>query len=180
VLFQSWNDKPDWSLPDSEAFTFTGFIRMYFEDKSKLGFRKEGRGANLAFKKEVRYSAALPGYGGEKAVDGDPGTLWNSGADPVQWIEIDLGAAYAIQSIQPLISQYPAGMTVHRVRGRGENPSDPYVTLHTFEGVTSEDSLLIYSPEAPLPKMRFIRIETLTSPSWVAWREIVVIDAGAP
>jgi hypothetical protein len=180
VLFQSWHDKPDFTLPEDETYTFSGFVRTYFEDKFSLGFRTEGKGANLAFQKAVRYSAALPGYTGELAVDGDPGTLWNSGQDPVQWIEIDLGAVYNIQSIRLIISQYPAGMTVHRVRARGPNPEDPYVTLHSFEGVTSEENPLFFAPEAPWQGLRYIRIETLQSPSWVAWREVEIVDAGAP
>lgn len=180
VLFQSWHDRPDFALPEDEPYTFSGFIRTYFEDKFSLGFRTEGRGANLAFRKAVRYSAALPGYTGELAVDGDPGTLWNSGQDPVQWIEIDLGAEYNIQSIRLIISQFPAGMTVHRVRARGPNPDEPYVTLHSFEGITNEENPLFFAPDSPWRGLRYIRIETLQSPSWVAWREVEIVDAGAP
>lgn len=179
VLFQSWNDKPDRTLPDTDPFTFTGLIAAYFKDKSSLGFPAEGRGANLAYGKPARYSSALPGYPGALAVDGDPGTLWNSGAGPVQWIEIDLGAAYAIQSIRLLISQYPAGMTVHRLRGRGPDPDSPYITLHTFSGVTTDNAALEITPPQPWSGVRYVRVETLESPSWVAWREIEVYDAGA-
>lgn len=180
VVFQSWNDKPDAALPESDPFSFTGLIAAYFNDKASLGFAAGGRGANLAYHKTARYSSALPGYPGGLAVDGDPGTLWNSGAGPVQWIEIDLGAVYSIQSIRLLVSQYPAGETVHRVRGRGADPDAPYVTLYTFSGATADNAVLQFTPPQPWSGVRYVRIETLESPSWVAWREIEVYDAGAP
>jgi hypothetical protein len=178
VLFQSWNDKPDHALPESEPYSFTGLIQRYFKDKAGLGFRGEGRGANLAFKKKARFSKALPGYSGDLAVDGDPGTWWSSGDFPPQWIEIDLESGRNILSIRLIPSQSPPGFTVHRIRGRGPEFGDPYITLHTFEGVTDENTVLSFSPEQPWQGIRYIRIETLQSPSWVAWREIELIDAG--
>jgi len=180
VVFQSWNDKPDAALPENDPFSFTGLIAAYFTDKASLGFPPNGFGANLAYLKPARYSSALPGYPGGGAADGDPGTLWNSGAGPVQWIEIDLGAVYFIQSVRLLVSQYPSGYTVHRVRGRGADPDSPYVTLYTFSGITDDSAALEYTPPQPWSGVRYVRIETLESPSWVAWREIEVYDAGAP
>ncbi len=90
VIFQSWNDRPDRVLPESDPFTFTGFLRTYFRDKSSLGFRP-GSNPNLALKKPVQVSAAMPGADGRLVVDGDPGTVWNAGDDATQWIQIDLG-----------------------------------------------------------------------------------------
>ncbi|HAV78594.1 MAG TPA: hypothetical protein DCX53_14695, partial [Anaerolineae bacterium] len=111
VLFQSWNDKPDFLLPDSEPFTFTGFINLYFTDKEKLGFLREGVGANLALNKPVRVSNLTGDLLGLLAVDGDLGTLWSSGGDAPQWIEIDLGAEYNINEIRMTPSQFPEGRT---------------------------------------------------------------------
>jgi hypothetical protein len=34
-------------------------------------------------------------------------------------------------------------------------------------------------PAAPLPNVQFVRIVTTHSPSWVSWREIEIIRAGA-
>jgi len=71
VLFQSWHDRPDHVLPESEPYTFTGFLRAYFQDRSALGLRDEGPGANLAYRRRTRVSRQYQGYGGEFAVDGD-------------------------------------------------------------------------------------------------------------
>lgn len=176
ILFQSWNDKPDFVLPETTDFTFTDFVKDYFTDKSTLGFRREGAGANLALGKSVRFSSQTGGLIGLLAVDGDLGTLWNSGGFPGQWIEIDLGAEYSIQEIRLTTSQYPEGLTIHRVLGRGT--SGAFHELTTFEGNTVDGQTLIFTPPQPVQAIRFIRVETDSSPSWVAWREIEVIDAG--
>jgi len=178
VLFQSWHDKPDRALPESDPYTFTGFVRNYFLAKDSLGMRTSGAGANLAYHKPVRYSTALPGNGGALAVDGNPDTWWSAGSGAPQWIEIDLGAAYDIQTIRLVISQSPAGQTVHKLRGKGEGVSAEYSVLHTFEAITGDTQALVYSPIQPWQGIRYLRIETLQSPSWVAWREVEIMDAG--
>ncbi len=176
ILFQSWNDKPDFVLPETTDFTFTDFVKDYFADKSALGFRRAGMGANLTLGKPVRFSSQTGNLTGSLAVDGDLGTLWNSGGFPKQWIEIDLGAEYSILEIRLTTSQYPEGMTTHRVLGR--SATGEFHELTTFEGNTVDGQTLIFTPAQPIPAIRFIRVETISSPSWVSWREIEVIDAG--
>jgi hypothetical protein len=176
VIFQSWNDKPDRVLPDAEPYTFTGFINRYFTDKENLGYQREGKGANIALGKQVRVSNQLSDLAGGFAVDGDFGTLWNSGGSPSQWIEIDLGGRYNISEIRLTTSQYPEGKTIHQVLGK--DTSGQYTLLTTFEGNTNEGQTLSFIPPEPILNIRFIRVETIESPSWVAWREIEIMDAG--
>lgn len=172
VIFQSWNDKPDHVLPESEPSSFTGFVRTYFEDRSAIGFQSQSSD-NLALKKSVRVSRQLQGNEGQWAVDGDPGTVWNAGDGPTQWIEIDLGAASDIREIRLLTNQYPDGRTVHRVLGKA--PGGSFATLYTFDGQTRDSQLLSYAPPQPWQGIQVIRIETTASPSWVSWREIEII-----
>ncbi len=174
VIFQSWNDKPDRALPESEPFTFTGFIKTYFEDKSALGFQLQSN-TNVALKRSVRVSRLIEGYGGESAVDGDPGTSWSSGNDAPQWIEIDLGEAYDIRQVRLLPSQYPAGATVHRLRGRGPGTGGTFIDLYVFEGETEDSKWLAHTPPEPWSGIQVIRIESAASPSWIAWREIEIL-----
>ena len=177
VIFQSWHDRPDNALPEDDPFTFTGFIKSYFEDKSALGFQ-EGTSGNLALKKEVSVSRQMTGSEGVYAVDGDPGTVWNAGNDAPQWIEIDLGANFNIQEIRLVISQYPDGVTSHRILVKGSGTGGENTPIHTFESETAESDILTFTPAEPLLGIQFVRIETAASPSWVAWREIEVIQAG--
>lgn len=177
VLFQSWNDRPDHALPETEAYTFTGFVRTYFEDRSALGLRREGPGANLAYQKPARVSNAFGDQVGALAVDGDPGTAWNSGGFPLQWIQIDLGADYDLAEIRLTTAQTPAGNTIHVVYGQGAGTGGKLKQLHIFSGVTDDSDVLVLAPAEPLPGVRILRIETTTTPSWVGWREIEVIAA---
>lgn len=176
ILFQSWNDKPDRVLPETEDFTFTNFINDYFEDKPGLGYKREGEGANLALGKETRVSGVTDGLTGSLAVDGDLGTLWNSGGGATQWIKIDLGGEYNIREINMTVSQFPEGNTVHRILAAGADGQ--FTVLATFDDFTKDGDTLTFSPSQPLNGIRFVRVETTSTPSWVAWREIEVIDAG--
>lgn len=178
IIFQSWNDHPDYVLPETEAYTFTNFILNYFEDQEALGFRLEGRMANLAFERPARASKYLSGYSPELAVDGDPGTLWSSGDFSPQWIEIDLESPHNILEIHLLPSQSPPGNTVHKVFGKGPGTGGKYILLHTFQEITEDSQVLAYRPTTPWEGIEVIRIETIASPSWIAWREIEIIDAG--
>jgi hypothetical protein len=128
---------------------------------------------NLALGARTRASAALDGQGPDRAVDGDRGTGWVSGAQPRQWIEIDLGEPATIESLRLVVDQSPAGRTVHTISG---GPSrEKLERLHEFDGSTTYGDELTWTPPAPLTGIRVLRIETTRSPSWVAWLEIEVI-----
>ena len=176
VIFQSWNDKPDRVLPESEPYSFTGFINQYFTDKASLGYYREGKNANIALGKPVQFSGQTGDLTGALAVDGDFGTLWNSGGGPTQWLEIDMGAEYNIKEIRLSISQFPEGQTIHLIKGKGMGTGDQFVLLHTFDGITRDGDELVFTPESPISGIHFILVETVNSPSWIAWREIEVIS----
>ncbi len=175
VLFQSWVDHPDHVLPETEPYTFTWFIRSYFEDRSLLGFTDGG--SNAARGKPATASSTEAGKPASLAVDGDPGTLWSAGDFAPQRIQIDLGDPVTASQITLNISQYPAGETVHRVLGSPVD-SDGFVLLGTLRGVTSDGEILVLVNDGSWPAIDALRVETVESPSWVAWREIEVATSG--
>jgi hypothetical protein len=175
AVFESWHDHPDRVLPEDEPYTFTWFINAYFDDKEGLGVRTSGPGANLAYRKPASVSQALAGFLPAMAVDGHSGTWWGAGAPPPQWIEADLGQDSTIVEVRLLISQSPEGETVHRLLARGSGADSTYVLLHTFEGVTADSQQLTFTLTEPLKGIRYVRIETISSPSWVSWREIEIV-----
>ena len=177
VLFQSWNDKPDFALPETKGYTFTNFIDAYFADKPALGFKREGAGANLALEKSIKVSRQTADNPAWMAVDGDTGTWWSAGNGPPKWIEIDLGAEYSISEFRLTTSQYPAGQTVHKLWVKGSDTRNEYSLLTTFAGNTRDGDTLTFTPDTPASDIQFIKVETITSPSWVSWREIEVIAA---
>ncbi|NOH03876.1 MAG: discoidin domain-containing protein [Chloroflexi bacterium] len=128
---------------------------------------------NLAYGKPATASRSLPNEPPANAVDDDTGTQWGAGEGPVQWIQIDLQGTYRITEIRLLVAQYPAGNTTHRVQVRTSG-SDAYQTVHEFSGSTNDNDWLVFSPEISLENVSQIRIQTIVSPSWVAWKEIQV------
>ena len=130
-------------------------------------------GRNLALGKTVTVSGALPDQPQGQAVDGDPNTQWSSGAYPPQWILIDLGATYTIGEIRLTVGQWPAGDTVHQIWvGRTQ---DSMQLVQEFKGHEYDYDVLNFVPSTPLQNIRYVRIDTSESPSWVSWREIEVL-----
>jgi hypothetical protein len=118
-------------------------------------------------------SASLSGSSPANAIDGNPETVWNAGAHPEQWIQIDLGKLTAVSSIRLIISQHPAGETVHQIWWGAD--ANSLTLLHEFKDFTEEPGMLEFKPSTPQADIRYIKVATTQSPSWVAWREIEVI-----
>ena len=132
----------------------------------------EGSSINLALGQPVRASRSEPDGPPENAVDGTQ-AIWNSGADFPQWIEIDLGGPSLVEAIRLTVAQYPEGETKHMIEAAG--PGESLRLLTSLEGLTTEDQVLEFRPEAPLEGIARIRITTTVSPSWVAWHDIEII-----
>jgi hypothetical protein len=128
---------------------------------------------NLALGAHAEASRALPDQPPSGAVDGNASQWWGAGAFAPQWILIDLGSPQTIASIRLTVTQSPAGETLHQV-WVGAIIDELYL-LHTFEGMTTDGQVLEYKPESPVESVRFVRVNTRQSPSWVGWKEIEVL-----
>jgi len=127
---------------------------------------------NLALTASVTASNFLIDQPPSDAVDGLFETLWGSGYDAPQWIEIDLGKPSTVTGIRLSVAQYPQGFTDHQVWVRGVTGS--LVLAFEFKGETVDDQLLETTFNVPLNDIQFIRIVTTQSPSWVAWKEVEI------
>ncbi|MET0696663.1 MAG: discoidin domain-containing protein [Acidimicrobiia bacterium] len=134
-------------------------------EPGELGLPEE-----LATDSVVRASS---GGSPSNVVDGVLDTVWSAGAGPIQWVELDLGASRTVESIRLLVAQDPPGPTTHVVSVRGE--SGDWREVATLSVTTIDGQWLDVVPSAPLEGVRFIGIETVESPSWVAWREISIL-----
>ena len=130
-------------------------------------------GRNLALDKPVDVSAALPDQTAQMAVDGDPNTQWSAGAFPMQWIQIDLGGNYQVGEIRLTVGQWPAGQVDHQL-WVGKN-MDTMQMVYEFSGQAYDFDILDYAPETRMDNIRYVRVVTTESPSWVSWREIEVL-----
>lgn len=135
-----------------------------------------GLPANHALGAAASASSAGAGFPPEAAVDGNNETWWSAARGPTAWIELDLGAAIDVREVRLAVSQYPAGETEHRIYGRAA-PGDALILLETLRGETADPGVLVVTPAHPWTGIRFLRIETVLSPSDVAWREIEVYAA---
>jgi hypothetical protein len=129
---------------------------------------------DLALGRPATASRSDPGSPPSEAVDGLYDTSWNAGDFAPQWIQIDLGTAQTIGRIRLIVAQNPPGYTDHRIWVRGPNTGDPERLACQLTGNTADPQSLICQPPNPITDVRYVRVETLTSPSWVAWREIEI------
>jgi len=110
-----------------------------------------------------------------KAADGNPNTIWNSGAGPKQWIDIDLGSERMFSILRMLPSQNPPGNTIHHVWGR--NDAGEWFDFGEVSGYTQDNKWIEFNNLKEIP-VRTIILQTTSSPSWVAWRDFQVFDGG--
>jgi len=102
--------------------------------------------------------------------DGNYSTGWSSGGYAPQWILLDLGRSCSLSKLRLLVDQTPSGTTRHRVYGGPSSGS--LALLYEFYGYTSKGQWLEWTPQTPISNVRYIKVETVQSPSWVAWFEI--------
>jgi hypothetical protein len=88
-----------------------------------------------------------------------------------QWVELDLGATLSISRILLKAAQTPSGMAHHRIYA--SSFPNPTTLVDEMIGFYSDGQRIVRSFTIPL-QVRYIRIETIHSPSWVAWYEIRV------
>ena len=103
---------------------------------------------------------------------GRTGLWWGSNYAP-QWIEIDLGHPVTVRRIELVVAQYPAGNTIHVIRGRMSNGR--LKLLKVVAGYTTDNEVIKMKPKYAWRGITAVRVTTLESPSWVAWKEIRVL-----
>jgi len=118
--------------------------------------------------------AATASSGSESAAlsfDHDPQKTWNSKTSAPGWIQLDLGQPTAITRVRLLTAQSPPGPTSHQLMG-GLSP-DNLAPLGTLDGDTVDSQWLELKTTV---QVRYLKIVTFKSPTWVAWAEIEVYE----
>jgi predicted amidohydrolase YtcJ len=113
-----------------------------------------------------------------KAFDSDEESSWGAGDYPPQYIQVDLLKNTTLERIELVVDQFPAGFTRHQVLGAQEGQSMNLSLLHEFTGNTDPLQTLGFDFVAGNNNFRYVRVATLQSPSWVAWREIRLLRPG--
>jgi len=128
---------------------------------------------NLALGATARASRSLPGNPASNSINGVTSDWWGAGDFATQWIEIDLGEPVTIAQIRLVVSQSPAGRTRHTLLGGAV--AGELAELQVFDGSTSDGQVLEYHPATALEGVRYVRVVTTVSPSWIGWREIEIL-----
>ena len=125
---------------------------------------------NVAALGHVRASANL--NSAFLAIDGDEDQFWNANHYPMQWFAVSFDDLYLTERIEMVVPQTPAGSTTHELwLGNGSGTRTLYkrfTDVYTEAGQTLEVAI------EPPAQINEVLILTLSSPSWVAWREIRV------
>lgn len=134
--------------------------------------------ANIALGRPATASGSYtPSAAPFAAVDGDTTTAWNAGGYATQWIEIDLGSDKSVDMAHLKAAQFPPGSVTHVITGRTSDGNG--VSLGTFSGYGEQGKwLTVYSVDTT--PVRYVRITTTASPSWVAWWEIELTEGSPP
>jgi hypothetical protein len=120
--------------------------------------------------KDVTASRTIDEMVPPRVLDGDTATHWGAGSHPPQWIQLDLGEETSISEVRLCISQTPDGPTTHEVYA-GATP-EQLKLIGTLAATTQDNQWIELSASAN--NVRYVKILTVNSPSWVGWREIEV------
>jgi hypothetical protein len=157
-----------WALVDEDGY----LLRLLAPDThpdpcARITVERSNKALGATARASMTFGDARPGL----AVDDDLATAWVAGGHPEQWIRLDLAGPMTLAEVQLVVSQDPAGRTTHlvEVRQRGERG---FRTLGRLRGRTVDGDVLLLRPTRAVRRVVSIRIRTLASPSWVAWREI--------
>jgi hypothetical protein len=111
------------------------------------------------------------------AFDGDECTIWHAFNVAPQSVTLDLGAPMAISAVLLVPEMSPATATVQHTLEVSDD-GNRFSRLGELRAVMRTGEIV----ELPIPggaEARFLRVTTSESPSWVAWRDIVVLRCGA-
>jgi hypothetical protein len=133
-------------------------------------------GQDLALDATATASGAALGFEPRNAIDGSLQSIWISGALPPQWIEVRLARIADIAEIRLTTHQPPEFLlTTHNVYVQAFGGD--FKLVHQFKGVTQDTQTLSWVADSVLNDVAAIRVETIETTSWVAWKEIEVISA---
>ena len=126
--------------------------------------------ANIALSGHALASSHPELAGG--AIDGDVDSIWNSTRFAPQWFMINLDSFFQVDRIELVVAQAPASETSHEIwLGNLSGTLEKYhqfIDVHTADG----DTLVVtLEPSRIIDR---VLISTVSSPSWIAWREVRV------
>ncbi|HEY8476648.1 MAG TPA: PQQ-dependent sugar dehydrogenase [Chloroflexota bacterium] len=112
------------------------------------------------------------------AVDGDVDTVWSANGPAPQSLTLTLDKPYLASRIELVVTQLPAGQTTHEIWLAGQSGNLALYQRLTNTYTADGDTLVV--PIDPPVVVTGVMIQTLDSPSFVAWREVRVFGQTPP
>lgn len=106
------------------------------------------------------------------AVDDNPLTSWSARGFAPQWYEMDLGSQKQFYGLSVVLEQSPAGNTTFTIFTAGDDRI--FEEYHTFNGFTQAGSDLNRREPTPRSDVRFVRIHSVSSPSWISFNKVQI------
>jgi len=137
--------------------------------------------SKLATGTASNFYAPLGSLAAQIAAVGDPTpstTYFNSGGFAPQYLELELPCFYTVHNIF-LQTAYQAntatpyiGHTIHKLYA---GPTTiPKNLVATLDGNTTTNEWIHINFSPPLSNVRFLRLDTVYSESWVAWKKFLI------
>ncbi len=165
---------PAWAFLDSDGTLLDGFSPQTQPDACVV---PDDAPVDLTRGTKPRVSGSEQSRPPANAID-DSLKGWGAGGFPPQWIEIEFAGPSTVVEIGLGVDQWPPGITHHRVWATLADGRR--VLVADMRRFTAPEMLLDFEIAPALDDVVSVRVETLESTSWVAWREIEVISAPAP
>ncbi len=122
----------------------------------------------------VQVSNIYQGSKPESLVDGNLSLGWNSGAFAPQWAILDLHSPKSISQLRLMSGQSPDGQVLFKITLSSEDHSTVFeLTLDRYVKAGQWINIPMLSSIA---NVRYIKLETIKSPSWIAWQELEATD----
>jgi hypothetical protein len=109
----------------------------------------------------------------DAATDGDLTTVFNSGAFGPHTLTLDLAEPNVVSALVLATEQTPDGVTSHVIEISDDGAA--WSELATLRGHTTTETVYAATVRRS-PRARYVRIRTIDSPSWIAFRDVAVIS----
>lgn len=120
-------------------------------------------------------SNSAPGAPPGNALDGDHiVTAWNANAGAVSWIQIDLNKTARVRKVRITPCMTPAGTTTENFHYSPTGTG--WYSMGTSTAARTDKVGWDYVVDPPQTDVRFLRISTMSSPSWVCMHEVEVYE----
>jgi len=139
-----------------------------------LSFQSIFSQTNISLNKN---SSSSGGNASNLAFDGDLDTAWNQVGYAPAWVSVDLGSISTVNNIVFNVSQSPDGDTAHYVYSSIDGINWQQVDNFNFYTSNHQEFTRNYTN---LNGIRYLKVLTTSSPSWVSWYEISVFGTQEP